>query len=399
VWRPVEPVTDQSATMVVTLPAQGPLEPAAAAEIVGAGSNILVTAEAVYVATTTWGDEGAASSVSTGLHRFDLSTLALTGSGSVPGTLAGPFAINEQDGYLRVATNLTTWGGPIPLGAAEADADRAVASDVIVDAPGPAIADRLAEVFVLDTGGDLGVVGRTGGFGHEGETIHGVRFVGDTAYVVTFVTTDPFWVIDLADPTAPTIAGEVEIPGFSAYLHPVDDDRVVGFGPDGNGKVAARLFDVSDPTAPAVVDELALGDDSPVAWDHHAYVGLDDGRFAVPVNEWPTVAQERCTPVPSIPEDATTASNAGRGSAGVPFTGVAPPLQCEPIFSGGTTGVSVLGVAGDALQEVDRQLVDTDGSVSAERAILTPDGGWLLLAADRLVPTDGQRPIPLPADR
>ncbi len=395
VWRPVEPVTDQSATMVVTLPAQGPLEPVAAAEIVGAGSNILVTAEAVYVATMTWGNEGAATSVSTGLHRFDLATLAPTGSGSVPGTLAGPFAINEQDGYLRVATNLTAWGGPIPLGAAEADGDRAVASDVMVDVPEPVILDKLAEVFVLDTDGDLDIVGRTGGFGHEGETIHGVRFVGDTAYVVTFLTTDPFWVIDLGDPTAPTITGELEIPGFSAYLHPVDDDRVVGFGPDGNGNLAARLFDVSDPTAPTVVDELALGDDSPVAWDHHAYVGLDDGRFAVPVNNWATVAQERCVTILPVPEGGSPAID---GGGSTPFTGVSPSPQCEPIFTGGTAGVAVLGVDGDALEEVDRQLVDTDGSVSAERAILTPNGGWLLLAADRLVPTDGTSPIALPVD-
>jgi uncharacterized secreted protein with C-terminal beta-propeller domain len=390
VWRPVAPVTDQTATLVVTLPAEGALTPTAAAEIVGSGSNILVTADAVYVATQTW----SADSTSTGLHRFDLATLVPTGSGSVPGALAGAFAINEHDGYLRVATNHAGFGGPVPLGA-EVDGDRAVASDVIVDTAVPEPTGELAEVFVLDTGGDLDVVGRTGRFGHEGETIQGVRFVGDTAYVVTFLNTDPFWVIDLGDPMAPAVTGELEIPGFSAYLHPIDDDRVVGFGPDGNGRIAARLFDVSDPTAPAVVDELALGDDSPVVWDHHAYVSLDDGRFAVPVNDWATAVQERCaTPAPK-PEEVPS-GDAGGGSA--PSSGLASSPQCGPVFDGGNAGVVVLGVVGDTLDAVDRQVVESDGSTAAERAILTPDGAWLLLSWDRLVPTDGGSPIPLPAD-
>lgn len=390
VWRPSELVTDQSATLVVTLPARGPLEPTAATEIVGAGSNILVTAEAVYVATQTWGTDRA----STGLHRFELATLAPTGSGSVPGALAGPFAINEQDDHLRVATSLASFGGPLPLGA-EIDPGSAVASDTRSDAPQPAMPDKLAEVFVLDTDGDLDVVGRTGGFGHVGETVQGVRFVGDTAYVVTFMNTDPFWVIDLSDPTAPAVAGELEIPGFSAYLHPVDGDMVVGFGPDGTGKVAARLFDVSDPTAPEVVDELTLGDDSPVVWDHHAYVALDDGRFAVPVNDWPTAAQERCSTSLPVPEDEPSGPGGG-GSA--PFSGLPSKSPCVADVRGGSAGVAVLSARGEVLTAVDRPLVDSDGSTTAERAILTPDGAWLLLSWDRLVPTDGEEPIPLPAD-
>ncbi|MBA2438554.1 MAG: beta-propeller domain-containing protein [Acidimicrobiia bacterium] len=393
VWRPVEPVTDLSATLVVTLPARGPLQPTAAAEIVGAGSNILVTAQAVYVATTTWGTD----SISTGLHRFDLATLAPTGSGSVPGALAGPFALDERDGHLRVATNLSAAiGVPVPLGV-ESDGDRAVASDVVTDTAMIEAPDELAEVFVLDTENDLDVVGRTGRFGHPGETIRGVRFVGDTAYVVTFLTTDPFWVIDLSDPAAPAITGELEVPGFSAYLHPVDDDTVVGFGPDGSGKVAARLFDVTDPTAPAVVDELVLGDDSPVVWDHHAYVTLDDGRFAVPVNDWPAATQERCVTFSPAPGDEPSSSGGGSAGGSAPSTGAASPV-CAPDMSGGRMGVAVLGVAGDSFDTVDRQVVESDGSTSAERAVLTPDGAWLLLVWDRLVATDGGSSIPLPGD-
>ena len=151
----------------------------------------------------------------------------------------------------------------------------------------PAPPDALAEVFVLDTDGALDIVGRTGRFGHDYETIHGVRFIGDVAYVVTFRQTDPFWVIDLADPASPRVVGELQIPGFSAYLHPAGEGRVVGFGPDGSGAMTARLFDVTDPAAPTVIDEVGLGDETPVAWDHHAFVSLGADRFAVPVTDYP----------------------------------------------------------------------------------------------------------------
>ncbi len=410
VWRPVEPATDPAATMVVTLGADGPLEPLAATEVVGAGSNILVTGESVYVATVTWtGDAGA--DVSTGVHRFDLATLTPTGSGAVPGMVAGPFALDEHEGTLRVATNLQQFfGRPMPL-IEGADEPAPTSADA------PATPVELAEVFVLDTDGDLDLVGRTGLFGHDGETIHGVRFVGDTAYVVTFLNTDPFWVLDLADPAAPAIVGELQIPGFSAYLHPVGDTRVVGFGPDGSGQIAARLFDVADPAAPAVLDEVALGEDSPVVWDHKAYVGLAEGRFAVPVNDYPDVVEERCAPsdqpVPlpePLPVDPGIGDGSGGGSGGGGAVGddgvtsspsplVPPETQvCEPVFSGGESGVVVLTVDGDTLATVARQAVPSDGSLSAERAVPIPDGSWLLLAYDRLVPTDGGDPVPLPAD-
>lgn len=417
VWRPVDPATSPAATLVATFDASGPLEPTAVAEIVGAGSNILVTQDAVFVATETYGGGPAsgevAGEVSTGLHRFDLATLAPTGSGRVPGTLAGPFALDEFDSTLRVATSLQLFGRPVPL-------DGVVSSDDAIAPPEPAPEDgpeALGEVFVLDTDGDLDLLGRTGRFGHDGETIQGVRFVGETAYVVTFLNTDPFWVIDLADPAAPAIAGELEIPGFSAYLHPLDETLVVGFGPDGAGRVAARLFDVSDPAAPAVVDEIGLGDDSPVAWDHKAFVALDGGAFAVPFNDFPDYVAQRCAPAPvplpvPLPEPLPTEPGIGDGSGGGGSGGAGgggvdsqpspllPPEGeiCEPVATGGAAGVVVLTTQGGDLVTVERPEIATDGAYSAERAILTPDGAWLLLAWDRLLATDGGDPIPLPSD-
>jgi uncharacterized secreted protein with C-terminal beta-propeller domain len=223
------------------------------------------------------------------------------------------------------------------------------------------------QVVVLDTDGDLDVIGQTERFGHPGETIHGIRFVGDTAYAVTFLTTDPFYVIDVADPTAPQVVGELELPGFSAYLHPMGDGLVVGFGPDGNGMPEAKLFDATDPAAPQLVDTIALGGDTPVTYDHHAFVDQGDGRFAVPVSTWgPATAGGEiavCEPTPDGQDRC-----------------VAPPTQLR-------NEVVELAVADGRLREVERTAVDLPEP--AMRAIPLTDGGWAMLAGQQLVVVGG----------
>ena len=100
----------------------------------------------------------------------------------------------------------------------------------------------------------------------EGERIWSARFVGDRAYLVTFRNIDPLWVIDLTDPTDPEILGELEVPGVSTYIHPVDANTLltigIGPGPDGLGLdwsvTQVSLFDVSDPTNPVLADSLPL---------------------------------------------------------------------------------------------------------------------------------------------
>lgn len=408
VWHPTGGADTPAATMLVTLPAEGDLAPTAAAQVVGSGSGFHVTGNSAYVTTQTWGED-----VTTAIHRFDLATLAPTGSGSVAGAVPGPFGLSEHEGNLRVATSAQPQFGVMPV-----EGDGGVAIDVARPAP-TSDAGPLAEVFVLDTEGDLDVVGSTGRFGHDGETIHGVRFVGDTAYVVTFLQTDPFWVLDLSTPTAPRIVGELQIPGFSAYLHPIGDGHVVGFGPDGNGRVAARLFDVGDPANPSVVDELTLGDDSTVAWDHHAFVGIEEGRFAVPFSDWPDQVGERCAPAPEpiplpgpqpeplpVPGEPPTTTvppespdtpvtiepipvdpgiGDGSGGASPPF----PGEICEPLLAGGQTGVHVVAADGDDLRIDETHGVESDGNFTAERALPDGSGGWVLLGYDRLVDPDG----------
>lgn len=453
VLHPAVP-SDPTASLIVTLPVSGELQPVHATEVVGSGQLVHVTDDAAYLATPQWNPDGTNT---TTIHRFDIATLEHTGSGSVPGTLLNDFSMSEHDGHLRVAitaqgTRGFGGGRPMPVNDvpgtfveeeidAEPDApvsgatpdagfpedptgtiesvvpeaapDTTIAGDptttiagdptttttepptttstststttstststttstststtttteppAATTIPGPGPNDPLNKVVVLDTVGNLDVVGSTPWFGHPGETLHGIRFDGDTAYAVTFLQTDPFYVLDLADPQAPRVAGEVELPGFSAYLHPVGDGRVVGFGPGASGRQEAKLFDVSDPAAPKVVDELLLGDDSPVVADHHAFVSLGEDRFAVPVTSWSAMTTE-CV----IPDDV----------------GPATDYACMPSPSGVASQVVEIRVAGDELEEVDRVTVELPEQVS--RAIPTK-GGWAVLAGSSVGTVD-----------
>ena len=106
----------------------------------------------------------------------------------------------------------------------------------------------------------------------KGEKIYSVRFMDNRAYIVTFVQTDPLFVIDLSNPTNPTVLGELKIPGYSKYLHPYDETHIIGFGEDtitenyGYGPVVRTngmkmaLFDVTNPTEPKEMYSIKIGD-------------------------------------------------------------------------------------------------------------------------------------------
>jgi uncharacterized secreted protein with C-terminal beta-propeller domain len=182
----------------------------------------------------------------TALHAFDVSgsgAAAYRGSGTVDGGLLDQWSLSEQGEHLRVVT--TTGNG----GCGGCAGDQSHLS-----------------VLRLPTGrsGSLTVVGTVGGMG-KGEAVKAVRFIGDRAYVVTFRQVDPFYVVDLSDPTRPAVVGELKAPGYSAYLHPVGDGRLLGVGRDATpeGRVLGTkvaLYDVTDPAKPAEVRSLSLPD-------------------------------------------------------------------------------------------------------------------------------------------
>ncbi|MGH9039627.1 MAG: beta-propeller domain-containing protein, partial [Acidimicrobiia bacterium] len=145
----------------------------------------------------------------------------------------------------------------------------------------------LPVLFVLeDRAGALETVGAVGGLG-RGEQIYAVRFMGPVGYVGTFRQTDPLYTLDLSDPAAPRVVGELKIPGYSAYLHPVGEGLLLGVGQDATDTgrrtgAQVSLFDVSDPAQPRRLDQVDLGQGSSAAeFDHHAFLWWEPKGLAV----------------------------------------------------------------------------------------------------------------------
>jgi hypothetical protein len=213
------------------------------------------------------------SSLRTAIHRFDATrpgTTAYRSSGEVRGFLLSQWSLSEHAGHLRVASTEAPdwWEGRVR--------------------------DSESHVTVLrEAGGRLQEVGRVGGLG-RGERIYSVRFIGDTGYVVTFRETDPLYTVDLTDPAAPRVLGELKILGYSAYLHPVADDLLLGIGQDATeaGRrlgTQLSLFDVSDLAAPQRLHQrtLAPGSSSEAEYDHRAFLYWPPTGLAVlGVDDW-----------------------------------------------------------------------------------------------------------------
>lgn len=242
-----------------------PLGTGDAASVLADGHTLYGSGQSLYLASSTpvWAEpvvNGDSISISaptewtTVMHKFSVSTdgpARYEASGTVDGHLLNQFSMDEHNGYFRVATTI---GEPW-------DTETSESQVVVLEQQGR----RLAEV------------GRVGDLG-RGERIFSVRFAGDIGYVVTFRQVDPLYVINLADPTAPWVAGELKIPGFSTYLHPIGDGLLIGVGQDADDTGRTRgtkvsLFDVSNPAAPAELDVIVFADaHSEAEWDHRAFL-------------------------------------------------------------------------------------------------------------------------------
>ncbi len=226
-----------SETSILRVDFEDGFDPADTTTVVAEAGTVYASAATLYLAATKWvpvvdQQRVVAEDWSTAIHAFDLrgdGAAVHVGAGEVPGSTLNQYSLSEYDGHLRIATTEgTPWGGG---------------------------RDSESGVRVLRLEGDeLVEIGAVTGLGKT-ETIQSVRFMGPVGYVVTFRQTDPLYVIDLSDPAAPAAVGELKIPGFSSYLHPVGEGRLVGIGRDADleGRdqgLLLSLFDVSDPTAP-----------------------------------------------------------------------------------------------------------------------------------------------------
>ncbi len=260
--------------------------------VLGDGQNVYSSLQNLYVATTqwhySWNPSNPASTETTNLYRFGFTNdgIALQAQGSVPGNVLNQFSMDENGSTFRIATTTgQTWDSSHP---------------------------STNNLYILNM--DLNVAGKVEDVA-KGESIYAVRFIGNRAYMVTFQSVDPLFVIDVSDPRAPKVLGQLNIPGYSNYLEPYDATHLIGFGKDVDASIDAdkvhspgavyytaiqgmkvALFDVSDVAHPKQLYTTSIGDrgtDSPVLMNHKALLFEKDRNllsFPVTVTKMPKTA-------------------------------------------------------------------------------------------------------------
>jgi hypothetical protein len=288
------------------------------------GETVYASKENLYVTTTPWRPEvwsedpieggGSGEGFTSYVHKFSLADAVkadYVASGSVRGRVRSQWSLSEHAGDLRLATtDQLGWD--------------------------TATAENFVSVLRQD-GDELVQIGQVGGLG-AGEEIHGVRFIGNVGYVVTFRQTDPLYTIDLHEPADPKMLGELKIPGYSAYLHPISEDLILGVGLDGtdDGQLLGMqlsLFDVSDLNNPTRIHTASVGDDwgwSEALFDPKAFLYWQKTSLALLPVEWYTwdeasQTQEGFTGALGYTIDAEAGI--------VPLGSIEHPVQIEPEYT------------------------------------------------------------------
>lgn len=263
-------------------------DPVKSSVYMGTGETVYSSPNYLYVAASRYEyDENTSYNVwfpevqntSTIVYQFALKDGAITykDQGQVPGAILNQFSMDEYNDAFRIATTTgDVWNKENP---------------------------SKNHIYILDSNDIKKTVGSVTGIA-PGERIYSTRFIGKKGYMVTFKKVDPFFVIDLADPKNPKILGALKIPGFSDYLHPFDENHIIGFGkntatPEEDELkerdidfawyqgIKIGLFDVTDPTNPKQKFTELIGDrgtDSELLYNHKALL-FDKKRslFGFPV--------------------------------------------------------------------------------------------------------------------
>ena len=223
--------------------------------------------------------------------------------GSLPGSLLNQYSLDIFEGHLRAATNIPSlWRWPI------SEQPNDVLVPVLESVSENQVVILKIPVTAVGGTGLFSEVSRISKLGKVGESFTAVRFFGNLAYAVTFERIDPFYVLSL-DPANPRVLGELEITGFSSYLHSINSDNTlilaIGEEGDNNGLVLGlkiSLFDTSNPASPTLVQSFTVEQDnstwssSSVAWDFKAFRYLplnasEVGILIIPVQVsaiWPS---------------------------------------------------------------------------------------------------------------
>ncbi len=293
--------------------------------VLGATSDIYCNDHALYTAAHEWDSESGTEYTRIAKASLDGTDISFDSTAKVRGNIINQFSMDESKGYFRIATTSSRNGMDVN------------------------------NIYVLD--GDLKETGKVTGFARN-ESIKAVRFMGDKAYVITYQAIDPLFVIDMADPKAPRIEGEVMIDGFSTLLVPAGEGRLLGIGhatgDNGYGGEYASglklaLFDISDPSEPKVLDSREFKDmSSPAQSDHHALtVNAAEGYFAIPYSIY-YYPDEPVDGGVEIIEDAEE--------------GPAADITVEPEESRDEKGVLVFKTD-DSISYVDQHRLDDSGQI------------------------------------
>jgi inhibitor of cysteine peptidase len=223
------------------------------------------------------------------LHKISIHTGNVTyiAQGEIPGHILNQFSMDEHNGFFRIATTSgNNWGEG---------------------------SQTSNNIYILDE--TLNQVSKIENIA-PGESIYAARFLGDRAYLVTFVQVDPLFTVDLSDPYNPRILGELKIPGYSEYLHPYDATHIIGIGKEVDPSIDAdkvhtpgaiyytailglklALFDVSDIENPIEIDKIVIGDrgtDSPALYDHKAFLfDREKGLLVIPVSLYEITQEDK----------------------------------------------------------------------------------------------------------
>ncbi len=248
----------------------------------GVGYDVYVSENNMYIIQTDSNYYRTRNDSSSTIYKFKLDNGFVTAvaKGNVPGYINDQFSLDEYEGNLRIVTTIYSY---------EEHYENPWDDGFYLDE------NYTTQLTVFDE--DLKQIGVIKDLKKD-ERVYAVRFIGKVGYVVTYEQVDPLFVIDLSDPTNPVVKGELEIPGYSAYLHPIDETHIIGIGyntkPNGYGGMTTdnlkmSMFDVSDLENPKELFKIDIGKNysySQIMYEHKAlFYKASEGLIGFPA-QW-----------------------------------------------------------------------------------------------------------------
>ena len=233
-------------------------EPTHETIVMGSTSSVYVSTDNIYLTFPdyNWWQENDTMKTTIQRIQIDEDKMTFVASGEVPGYILNQFSMDEYNGHFRIATTINDFNWR-----------------TFTEEP-----QSTNSIYILNM--NLNTVGTLENLA-PGEQIYSTRFMGTRCYVVTFRNVDPLFVIDLSNPTAPTVLGQLKVTGYSGYLHPYDENLLIGIGKETiyDAKedfawyqgIKISLFDVRDVSNPVEIAKYEIGDrgtDSPILYDH-----------------------------------------------------------------------------------------------------------------------------------